>query len=162
MPGRPPSKRGYKHFFSLGKIEIDWDTGCWIWLGSQYDDGYGCINRRKNGGRGKGGWSACTAQKYFYELYRGPLPPGVDVSHNCHRRLCVRLKHLVPETHPDNMRLMFEDWKFGPTDMAEFLRLVHEGYTVGHIADKLMAPRPYVMKLLRIHQGESNGSFNFS
>lgn len=150
------SKRGYKHFFSLGKIEIDWDTGCWIWLGSQRDDGYGRVARPRKDGK----WEATTAQKYFFELYRGPLAKGIDVSHNCHRRLCVRLKHLVPEAHFDNMRLMFEDWKFGPGDMQDFLRLVHEGHTVGHIADQLMAPRPYIMKLLKAHAGSPDGSFN--
>lgn len=150
-----PRKRGYKHFFLLGKIEVDWETGCWIWLGSQYDDGYGRVNRKK-----EDRWVPCTAQKYFYELYHGPLPKGIDVSHNCHRRLCVRLKHLVPETHPDNMRLMFEDWDFGPGDTQEFLRLVSEGHTIGHIADKLMSPRPYIMKLLKQH-GQANASFDF-
>lgn len=151
-----PIKRGYAYFFRAGKIEVDWDTGCWLWLGSQFTDGYGKINQ-KRGER----WAPCRAQRYFYQLYRGWLPREIDVGHNCHRRLCVRLRHLKPETHPDNMKLMFEDWKFGPTDMAEFLRLVHEGYTIGHIADKLMSPRPYIMKLLKQH-GQADGSFNFS
>lgn len=151
------AKRGYKHFFQRGKIEIDWETGCWIWLGAQFEDGYGKVAVLND--RGK--WTCTRAQRYFYQLYRGPLPREIDVSHNCHRRLCVRLKHLVPETHPDNMRLMFEDWKFGPSDMQEFLRLVAEGRTVGNIADKLMAPRPYIMRLLKTH-GQANGTFDFT
>lgn len=151
------TRRGYKYFFSLGKIEIDWDRGCWIWLGAQYPDGYGKINERVGDRR----WVPCRAQRYFYKLYRGPLPRKIDVSHNCHRRLCVRLKHLVPKSHPANMRLMFEDWKFGPTDMQEFLALVHEGCTVGHIADQMMAPRPYIMKLLKTHARSDSGSFTF-
>lgn len=155
MPIR--AKRGYKWFLQRGKIEVDWDTGCWLWLGAQFDDGYGKVRALKQDGK----WTCTTTQRYFYQLYRGPLPREIDVSHNCHRRLCVRLRHLVPETHPDNMKLMFEDWKFGPSDMAEFLRLVSEGRTVGHIADKLMSPRPYIMKLLKLY-GSPDASFDFS
>jgi hypothetical protein len=150
----PTRKRGYKYFFSLGKIEVDSDTGCWIWLGAQFDDGYGKINR-KTGDK----WIPVTAQRYFFEQYRQSLPREIEVSHSCHRRLCVRLRHLRPMTHPENMRLMFENWEFGATDLLRVKELITEGRTVSYIADALMSPRPYIMKVLKKLNGAQDGLF---
>jgi hypothetical protein len=151
VPGPSPSsmqkdvKRGYKYFFQLGLIEVDYETGCWIWLGAQDPtDGYGKINRKN----GDGKWSNARAQNYFYQLYRGPLPKGVDVAHRCHRRLCVKLKHLERKSHTMNMREMFA-YTLGEAERSEVRRLMLEGFDYTYIADKLMAPRPLIMKALK-------------
>lgn len=146
MPRQPKrAKRGYAHYFRRGKIEIDEDTGCWIWLGAQNRYGYGVI-RRWLGDK----WSTTAAHRYFYELYRGPLPRNHDAGHNCHRRRCVKLRHIVPELHADNMRLMFEPLPLSHSDIA-LLRKLHfeEDRTVAYIADRLMAPRPLIYKAIK-------------
>jgi hypothetical protein len=137
-------KRGYKWYFTRGKIVIDDETGCWLWMGAQYDDGYGKI--RLPGGRSG---MPVRAQNYFWQLYRGPLPHGHDVSHSCHRRLCVKMKHLKALNHGDNIRLMHMDYPFGPTDRERVFELLQEGRTFSFIADAIMAPRPAVIKLAR-------------
>jgi hypothetical protein len=149
-------ERDYKYFFQLGKIQIDTETSCWIWLGSQYPDGYGKIRARKVGG----GWTCERAQRYFYKLHHGQVPREVDTSHSCHRRLCVRLKHIKPLTHTENMRLMFIDWGFGDSDLARLRELVTEGRTISYIADALMAPRPYIMKILKQLNGAQDDIFS--
>jgi hypothetical protein len=145
VPGLSPSsmakrrKRGYAHFFRAGKIEVDHETGCWIWLGSQFPDGYGKI-QDWNGQF----WIPIRAQAYFWKLYRGKAE-GMDVGHNCHRRLCVRLRHLKPKTHTMNMRDMFA-FSLGEAERSEVKRLMLEGFDYAYIAEKLMAPRPLIMK----------------
>lgn len=145
-----PLKRGYKYYFTTGKIEVDYDTGCWVWLGAQYTDGYGKI--RLPGGRSG---MPVRAQAYFWHIYRG-LTPGMDIGHNCHRRLCVRLHHLQPMTHVENMQLMFT-YPLASIDKATVRLLWQDGFDHTYIAEKLMAPRPAIMKLLRmmdLHQQE--------
>jgi hypothetical protein len=139
---RSRSKRGYKWFFQRGKIEIDWDTGCWIWLGAQYPDGYGKINTWTING-----WQPRRSQQYFWELYRGSAR-GMDVGHNCHRRLCVKLRHLFPKTHTDNMREMHA-YELGEAERSEVCRMMLEGLDYTLIAEKLLAPRPVIIKALK-------------
>lgn len=136
------NKRGYKYFFQLGLIEVDSDTGCWLWLGSQYPDGYGRVNVRT-----PKGWQNRRAQQYFYEFYRGSVN-GADVGHKCHRRLCIKIRHLVPITHLVNMREMHA-YSLGEAERSEVRQLMLEGYDYTYIAEKLMAPRPLIMKVLK-------------
>lgn len=142
MKQRRRLKRGFKHFFQKGKIEVDHETGCWIWLGAQFADGYGKI-QEWNGFR----WIPVRAQAYFYKKYR-TLLPSLDVGHNCHRRLCVRLRHLQPKSHVENMREMYA-YSLGETERSEVRRLMLEGWDHTYIAEKLMAPRPLIMKVLK-------------
>lgn len=135
-------KRGYKHYFSQGKIEVDEDTGCWIWLGAQYDDGYGKI--RLPGGR-KG--IPVRAQAYFWYLYRGPAQ-GMDIAHQCHRRLCVNLRHLRAESRQENLSIMFH-YPLDQIDQDKLISLWQEGFDYTVIADRLMAPRPAIMRLMQ-------------
>jgi hypothetical protein len=141
-------KRGFKHYFSTNKIEVDYESPllrgshCWIWLGAQFPDGYGKI-QYKNGK----GWIPLRSQKYFWHLYRGPT--SLDVSHFCHRRLCVNLRHLHTATHTDNMRQQFQDQYFNEDQMSQVRGLLHEGFTISYIADKMQSPRLYIAKLAR-------------
>jgi hypothetical protein len=146
MPAKVP-KRGYRYYFQKRMIEVDYETGCWIWLGSQRDDGYGQIGT-PIGEPGHRRTGTVQAQRHFYELYRGPQP-HLDIGHNCHRRLCVKLKHLVALPHSENMQLMFQDYNFGVEDKRTCLQLMQDGFDISYIADKLMAPRPAVMKLIK-------------
>lgn len=136
-------KRGYKYYFSIGKIEVDSDTGCWIWLGGQSADGYGRIRTdirlRRRG--------VISTHKYFWELYHRLT--NLDIGHKCHRRLCVNPRHLEEITHTENMQLIFRYPKFSKADEELAQQLFNEGYDTSYIAERLMAPRPAVMRLLR-------------
>lgn len=108
-------------------------------------DGYGSIVAW-NGTR----WLATKAHRYFYELYHRRLPSEIDVGHTCHRRLCVNRRHLVEKDHPTNMREMWVDQGFTEEQIQKVRLLLQEGFTIGYIAGKMMAPRPYIMRLTRV------------
>lgn len=146
------AQRGYRWYFRRGRIEVDPETRCWIWLGAQYPDGYGKIRGRTERRL------PMRAQRYFWELYKGSAQ-GYDIGHNCHRRLCVNIKHLTMLSHSENMQLMFVPYPFGKTDRELVMKLMNEDRTVSFIADSLMAPRPAVMKLIRDISPEWRGSF---
>lgn len=146
-------KRGFKHFFRKGLIEVD--GGCWIWLGSQYPDGYGNIRRKARHGeiafkrRGMFAWKSVTAHNYFFELYHRLLGPDEEAGHTCHRRLCVKPKHLMAMTRLQNMRDMHMDMGFSADQKQEVQRLLQEGFTTSHIANQMRTPRPYITRLAK-------------
>lgn len=63
--------------------------GCWVWLGQQNRNGYGRFKRRGE---------RIMAHKYFFQLYKGPIPEGLVLDHLCKVRACVNPNHLEPVT----------------------------------------------------------------
>ncbi len=71
------------------------DSGHWIWTGSTASEGrYG--NATLNG-------RLQPAHRVAWQLWRGPIPDGLDVDHRCRRTLCVNPDHLEPKTHRANV-----------------------------------------------------------
>lgn len=72
--------------------------GCWLWTGRKTTrSGYGCF--RRNG-------KTIPAHRVSYELFVGPIPPGLEVRHICDNPPCVNPDHLSPGTHKENMEDM--------------------------------------------------------
>lgn len=77
---------------------VPW-SGCWIWMGStsgdkdhpEYD--YGKFRLTKMN----------YAHRVSYEMFRGPIPDGLQVDHLCRVRLCVNPFHLEPVTQLENV-----------------------------------------------------------
>lgn len=69
-------------------------TGCWEWQGYIKPNGYGDF--RYEGGR----W----AHRASHELFRGPIPDGMELDHLCRNKRCVNPTHLEPVTGTINQQ----------------------------------------------------------
>ena len=71
------------------------DTGCWLWEGHKYSNGYGAI---KAFGKMK------LVHRMAYELYNGPIPNGAEILHSCDVKNCINPDHLRSGSHAENMQ----------------------------------------------------------
>lgn len=77
--------------------------GCWLWTGGTSTYGYGSFNV------GDGQYE--SAHVFAWEAEHGPVPPGLEVCHECDVPHCVR--HLFLGTHLENMRDMAAKGRWG-------------------------------------------------
>lgn len=67
--------------------------GCWLWLGSTNDGGYG---KFKVDGR------TIRTHRFSYQHYKGKIPRGKLVCHSCDVPLCCNPAHLWLGTPKEN------------------------------------------------------------
>lgn len=90
------------------KIDVDPDSGCWLWTASLRPNGYAQFNA--------GDHRIVRAHRWSYEQCRGPVPAGLDLDHLCHNldlscpggptcrhRRCVNPWHVEPSTRAANL-----------------------------------------------------------
>jgi hypothetical protein len=70
------------------------NTGCWLWLLSCNQFGYG--QARFNG-------KNMRAQRLSYEAFVGKIPDGLVLDHLCRVRSCVNPNHLEPVSTRENV-----------------------------------------------------------
>jgi hypothetical protein len=83
-------------------------SGCWEWQGFTHKEPnpYGEMSYR-----GK----AQRTHRLSYMLFKGPIPAGLDICHECDYKRCINPDHLFLGTHRDNMldmrdkRKMYQD-----------------------------------------------------
>jgi len=75
------------------KFKID-VNGCWLWLGSISNQGYGQCH----------GKYSHLAHRQIYMDINGLIPSRVELDHQCNNRRCVNPAHLVPVSHDINVQ----------------------------------------------------------
>ena len=68
--------------------------GCLLWVGKPDTEGYGRFYFDR---------TSRKAHNAVYELLVGAIPPGLELDHLCGTRNCVKVKHLEPVTHRENV-----------------------------------------------------------
>jgi hypothetical protein len=77
----------------LRHVSPEPNTGCWLWIGASYSNGYGTIDNT-------------GAHRVSFEIYNGKIPEGMQVLHRCDVRPCVNPEHLFLGDRFINMRDM--------------------------------------------------------
>ncbi len=80
----------------MDKIQIDPDSGCWLWQAAKTETGYGRF--RNHDGK------TVAAHRWAYENFKGKIPEGMGLDHSCRVRHCVNPEHLSPATQWQNVR----------------------------------------------------------
>jgi hypothetical protein len=75
------------------KILPEPNSGCWIWMGSIYGTGYGCITANKK---------YFLVHRVVYKCLRGTIPSNLQIDHLCRNRICCNPDHLEPVTSKVN------------------------------------------------------------
>lgn len=69
------------------------DNGCWEWVGTKNDDGYGMFSV---------GYKILAAHRWSYAFFVGELSPHLVIDHLCRKRACVNPDHLEQVTNKVN------------------------------------------------------------
>ena len=90
----------------LNKIEIDSNTGCWLWQGGKNNLGYGMIRDDKK---------MRTAHRVSYEEHsQTKIPSNLVVMHSCDTPHCINPQHLSLGTRKDNTQDMMRKGRGKP------------------------------------------------
>lgn len=73
---------------------------CWLWTAALTGGGYGYmrVGSMVDGTRGH-----ARASRVAYEMFRGPIPEGLQLDHLCRVRACVNPDHLEAVTQRVNL-----------------------------------------------------------
>lgn len=69
---------------------------CWLWMGTIRSEGYGTFNLYNYGAK--------NAHRTSYELFKGEIPPKMDIDHLCRNKQCVNPEHLEAVTRQENIQ----------------------------------------------------------
>lgn len=79
----------------IARVLVDQKTGCWLWQGGRYPEGYGFMRSYKG--------VRVRSHRYSYEYHKGPIPFGMCVCHKCDNPPCCNPEHLWLGTDTDNV-----------------------------------------------------------
>lgn len=79
------------------------ERGCWLWQLSKDKPGYGRM-KIQLGSREQ--FRFTSAHRRAWELWKGEIPDGLNVLHDCDTPSCCNPEHLFLGTQQDNMKDM--------------------------------------------------------
>ena len=104
-------------------VSVDPITRCWNWTRGKFSNGRGAIyvsHTRRNS----------LAHRVAYEIYKGPILPGLMVCHTCDNGICCNPAHLWLGTAADNMADMLAKGRQKKPTRPPFV-YVRKGYRSG-------------------------------
>lgn len=116
----------------LASIVKDEISGCWIWQRAKQATGHAVMTLPPSNGSPR---RVVKAYRMAYELWVGPIPPGLFILHSCDNGACINPDHLRIGTHSDNMK-----------DMAQRGRAA-SGFRNGNVANPLRGEKIGLSKL---------------
>ena len=128
--------------------KIDKTETCWNWLGLLDCGGYGRFSI------GNGKWF--KAHRVSYQLFKGEIPEGLVVRHQCNNRKCVNPEHLELGTQKDNIADMFRtnppnrkgrSKRSDEQTILELRQWVEFGYTHQQIGDAFGYTQPHTTNI---------------
>lgn len=102
--------------FHASYVPIPW-SGCWIWLRSTDDEGYGLhyFDGKKH-----------RAHRRNHELFSGPIHDGLLVCHRCDTPACVNPAHLFLGSQQDNLQDAMQKRRFAVGEKNNRAKLTAE------------------------------------
>jgi len=121
------------------KVSPEALSGCWNWIGAVKELGYGVI------GLGHRSDGTAKAHRVAYNLYKGPIPNGLAILHECDNPACVNPAHLRAGTLAENMQdCVKRKRNFCPDNRGEKSTTAKLNYkSVEHIRKKEMTGIAY-------------------
>ena len=80
----------------MAKVKFN-QSGCWTWTGAKNPNGYANFMYPRKG-------RFTNAHVVSYLIFRGPIPPNLEIDHLCRIRHCVNPFHLELVTSAENNR----------------------------------------------------------
>lgn len=86
-------------------LDVDEETGCWLWTGSISNGGYGVTKWK---GRTK------SVHRIVHRIWNGDIPEGYVIKHSCDVRHCINPAHLSMGTQRENLEEMWARGRANP------------------------------------------------